>query len=247
MTLGAVSYLNTVPFIYGIQSARTLQTALLLSPPSQCAANFAAGRVDVALVPVAAIPTLPSARIVTRYCLGAVGKVRTVVLVSDAPLDEIRTIYLDFHSLTSARLVQILCRELWHIAPEFWPLTDYSLIEQREKTDAFLLIGDKVFDYEGRLSHSHDLALAWIALTGLPMLFAAWVARPSVPEAFIAELDAALAYGTTHIPEAIAALGHGGNPYASEYLTKNLDYHLDAPKREALQRYWDYAPRVREG
>ncbi len=247
MTLEAVSYLNTVPFIYGIESVTQLQAALLLSPPNQCAAHFRDRKTDVALVPVAAIPALDDARIVTSWCLGAVGDVRTVVLVSDSPLEQIERVYLDFHSLTSARLVQLLCDELWHISPDFQSLTDYTTIERRRPTDAFLLIGDKVFGYEGRFAQSHDLARAWRALTGLPMVFAAWVAHKSICDEQIAQLDEALEYGVAHIPEAIQALGHGDKPYALDYLTQNMNYHFDARKQQALQRFWDYAPRVSPG
>ena len=77
--IAAVSYLNTVPFIYGIASADNLRARLLLSPPSGCARTLAEGKAGIALIPVAAIPSIPDIDIVTPWCIGASGSVRTVV------------------------------------------------------------------------------------------------------------------------------------------------------------------------
>ncbi len=239
LTISAVSYLNTVPFIYGIEHADGLRASLLLSPPNQCVENYKNGKADLALVPVAAIPALADAHIITDYCLGAVRSVRTVVLVSDSPLEKIKTLYTDFHSVTSARLVAVLCRELWNIAPLFAPLDDYGIIETRKEGDAFLLIGDKVFGYEGMMQNSWDLADAWRELTGLPFVFACWIARKGVPEEAIEALNKALAWGVAHIPEAVRASVHAEKPYAEEYLTKNIDYLFDRQKQQALSLFWE--------
>ena len=80
--IAAVSYLNTIPFIYGIGHEGNLRAELLLSPPAVCAKNFAEHKADIALVPAAAVPSLADAEIVTEYCIGAAGPVRTVVLLS---------------------------------------------------------------------------------------------------------------------------------------------------------------------
>ena len=77
--IAAVSYLNTIPFIYGIEHEGNLRAELLLSPPSLCAKNFAEHKADIALVPAAAVPSLADAQVVTEYCIGAAGPVRTVV------------------------------------------------------------------------------------------------------------------------------------------------------------------------
>ncbi len=238
-SVAAVSYLNTIPFIYGIEHAVDLRADLLLSPPSTCTRNFAEGRADVALVPSGSLPSLKDARIVTPFCLGASGSVRTVVLVSDAPLDGIRRIWLDSHSLTSVRLVRILAGELWGIDPEWADLDDYAAVDDARPGDAFLLIGDKVFGYEGRFARSWDLADEWRRLTGLPFVFAVWVARGDRPENEQA-LTEALRYGLDHIPEAIARYGYT-QPYALEYLTRNIDYKLDTFKRQALALFLDKA------
>lgn len=254
MSLGrvaAVSYLNTVPFIYGIEHARSLRADLLLAPPSANVDAFISGQADIALVPSAAVPLLDDAEIITSYCLGAHNPVRTVVILSDTPIENVTRIYLDSHSRTSALLSKILCDELWHIRPEFVHMADYSVVGDRQPGDGFLLIGDKVFDYEGRFTYKYDLAEAWIGMTGLPFVFAVWVARHSVPAANIEALGQALAYGVAHIPESIAWYGHSGKPYALDYLTNNIDFIFDEQKHKALALYWDkglkFSPRVNPG
>lgn len=89
-SIAAVSYLNTIPFIYGIRHEGNFRADLLLSPPSECTKNYVEGRADLALLPAAAVPSLKSTDVITEYCIGAVGPVRTVVLLSDGPVSEVR-------------------------------------------------------------------------------------------------------------------------------------------------------------
>ncbi|MEO6037657.1 MAG: MqnA/MqnD/SBP family protein, partial [Saprospiraceae bacterium] len=122
LRISAVSYLNTKPFIYGLYRSDLGDILdLSLDIPALCAQKLLTGEADLALAPVAIIPELPEAYIVSDYCIGAVGKVKTVCLFSNTPLSEIKQIYLDFHSRTSVALVRILCAQYWHIQPEFVP------------------------------------------------------------------------------------------------------------------------------
>lgn len=108
--ISAVSYLNTIPFIYGIQADQNLlsQVSLRLEYPSKCADLLKAGLVDLSLIPVAVIPQIPHAEIISDFCIGANGKVNTVMLYSDYPLNEIKSIALDYQSRTSVMLTKIL-------------------------------------------------------------------------------------------------------------------------------------------
>ena len=100
----AVSYLNTIPFVYGLQHADSLRADLLLAPPADCAKNYIEGRADIALLPVAVVPELKNTNIVTDYCIGAVGAVRTVTVMSNEPITTVKRIWLDAHSRTSVQL-----------------------------------------------------------------------------------------------------------------------------------------------
>lgn len=243
--ISAVSYLNTVPFIYGMQHAGVdLHADLLLSPPSGTAAALRNHQADIALVPVAAIPSIPGIRIVSDMCIGAHDAVRTVVLVSNTPVAELEKIYLDSHSVTSALLVKILAAEKWNIAPGWETLDDYSVLDDPQGKTGYLLIGDKVFGAEGKFRYVYDLAEEWIDMTSLPFVFAAWVATDDVDDESIAALSKALKYGTGHIAEAIEENGYGDKEYAYDYLTKNIDFLFDEQKKQAMKLFWDKGMKV---
>lgn len=228
----AVSYLNTLPFIYGIEqrvaassalSAREAgmplaggDIALSLRVPSLCAASAIEGATDIALIPVAAIPLIPdfqtagpdssrfTPQIITDYCIGAEGAVDTVVLLSDTPLADIRRVYLDSHSRTSVQLVRVLAREHWHISPRWVDFADCS--GELGPGEAMVAIGDKVFGLRAGhdYAYSYDLAQEWHDFTGgLPFVFAAWVACTEAGLEYAPRLNEALAYGVGHIAESI--------------------------------------------
>lgn len=249
--IAAVSYLNTVPFIYGISHADKLRAELLLTPPASCAEAYLTNKADIALVPVGALPYLEDAEIVTSFCIGAEKDVRTVTIMSNVPMNKVKKIWLDSHSMTSALLTRILAAELWKIKPAWEDLTDYAVADKPSDEDAFLLIGDKVFDYEGKFSHTYDLADCWRQLTGKPFVFAVWVARKGTGPEIIEALEESLTLGVERVWEAMVEYGHSERPYAYSYLTENIDFLFDNQKRQALELFWDkgmkVAPRANPG
>jgi chorismate dehydratase len=239
ISVAAVSYLNTIPFLYGLRHSEELSVDLLLSPPSGCTAAFNEHKADIALIPVGGLPKLKDQDfdIVTSWCIGADGPVRTVVLTSNEPLKKIERVWLDGHSNTSVALARRLAAERWKISPEWVDLTDYSRLDNPQKGDAFVIIGDKVFEHEGRFTHTWDLAEEWRAHTGLPFVFAVWVARKNIAPETIDALERALTLGVERIYESILESPYADKPYAYEYLTRNIDYFFDEPKRRALQKF----------
>ncbi len=244
ISVAAVSYLNTIPFLYGIRHADNLRADFLLSPPGGCTEAFDERRADVALVPVGGLPKIkdPDFDIVTSWCIGAEGPVRTVVMVSNSPLKAIRRVWLDSHSHTSVELVRHLSAAYWRISPQWVHLDDYSVLENPAEGDAFVLIGDKVFDNEGRFANSWDMADEWVKYAKLPFVFAVWVARKSVPAETLAALEDALTLGVERIYESILESDYADRPYAYEYLTRNIDYFFDEQKRRGLDRFRDELP-----
>ena len=143
--IAAVSYLNTIPFIYGIRHEGNLRADLLLAPPADCYLNYAEGRADIALMPSAMVPTLKSTSIITDYCIGANGKVRTVELFSNVPIQQVRRIFLDVHSRTSVQLVGYLAANYWHIQPSLvWPKPYLAGAECASRTAELQLCSDQV-------------------------------------------------------------------------------------------------------
>ena len=240
----AVSYLNTIPFIYGLRHHANLGAELLLAPPATCYQSFVEGKADIALVPAAMVPSLPDAEIITDYCIGAVDKVRTVVVMSNTPIEKVRRIYLDAHSKTSVQLCGFLAKKLWHIEPEWVAMSDYEQLCHAEEGDAFLLIGDKVFDHEGEFSFVYDLAEEWHKATKMPFTFAVWVARKGLSYDVRDELQAAFTYGVEHIYEAILESDYADKEYAYDYLTRNIDFLFDIQKHNALKKFWDYGLKI---
>ena len=105
---------------------------------------------------------------------------RTVVLLSNEPIEKARRVFLDAHSLTSVQLAGYC----WRSTGKSPPNTIRSKIMRSWGTPCrrrLLLIGDKVFDHEGRFAYSYDLAAEWKKATRLPFAFAVWVARKYRP------------------------------------------------------------------
>jgi chorismate dehydratase len=107
--ISAVKYANTYPFIYGLtESGFDKKIILETDHPADCAAKLIKGNVDIGLIPVASLPKLKEYHIISDYCIGANGNVRTVLLLSNCQFEEIETIYLDYRSRSSVVLSKYL-------------------------------------------------------------------------------------------------------------------------------------------
>jgi chorismate dehydratase len=242
LKISAVSYLNTFPFVYGIQRSDFLKDYRLdLDIPSLCAEKLKKGLVDVALIPVGALNDLTSYEFVTDFCIGAVHTVKTVLLLSHKPLHEIREIGLDYDSRTSVQLVKVLARHQWKIDP-LWKNLKRGQASQEHGVEAIVAIGDKTFELVKKYPYCYDLAEEWIRLTSLPFVFAAWVTTKKLSEPLQTALNGALEYGISHIKETleffIDKLPAGED--CQSYLEKNISYSFDEPKRDGLRLFLDY-------
>ncbi len=238
--ISAVAYLNAAPLVYGLQHSPISESIdLSLDIPAVGAQKLLSGEVDVALIPVAAIPQTSDFNIVTDYCIGAVATVATVAVFAHQPLETLHTIYLDAHSRTSVQLVQLLAREYWHVKPNFKPIENYAGIEQVKDGVGYLLIGDKTFGLPPKFSHVYDLAEAWIAHTSKPFVFAAWVARKGINDSFITSLNNTLTFGVQHIDDVIGEMmqKYPGVDVA-HYLTQNISYPLNEAKRDGMRLFF---------
>jgi chorismate dehydratase len=239
VNISAVAYLNAAPFIYGLQRSPFIESvALSLDIPAVGAQKLLSGQADIALTPVAAIPQNSNFSVVTDYCIGATGAVASVAIFARDAIERLHTIYMDAHSRTSTALAQLLAREYWRISPRFEPLKNYGDTMALEDGAGYLLIGDKTFAARRRFTFAYDLAQAWIAHTGKPFVFAAWVAKRGVPAATVARLNDALLLGVTHV-EDVCRQAQPSYPEVdvAGYLTSNISYPLDAAKREGMETF----------
>lgn len=234
----AVSYLNTKPLLYGLVRSDLYDSIdLSLDIPSEGARKLITGEVDLGLVPVAVIPEIPNARIISDYCIGAVGAVKTVGIFSRVPIEKITRLYLDFHSRTSIRLAQLLLREYWQVEPELVPAGP-DFLRHLGPTEAAVVIGDRTIGLETRFPYFYDLSEHWHRHTGLPFVFAAWVARSPLPSGFEECFNRALRSGVEAIDE-LQFLLPSPHPDFSlfDYFTKYISYELDVSKRNALELF----------
>ena len=240
--LCAVSYLNTKPFLEGLErffTQKELQIQTLI--PSQCARSFIDGGTDVALVPVGSLLELKDVFLIDRFCIGAEGKVDSVFLFSNEPIENITTVYLDHHSRTSNGLTKILFRHHWKKDILYLQDSDYfNLIDGNR---AGVIIGDRAIVMKDKYRYCYDLASEWQAWTGLPFAFAVWVYRSEkVGAELLNRLESAFDWGINHLS---ATAGKWASEFmmteerAYFYLSECINYYFDEPKRQAFSRYLD--------
>ena len=237
--VSAVSYLNTKPLLYGIElHAVRNDIDLNLDYPAIIAQSLRENTTDLGLVPVAAITSIPNARIVSDFGIAADGKVASVCIFSKVPIDQIERIYLDYQSRTSVKLAQILLKYHWVKEVVFIQASE-NYISQIEGTNAGVIIGDRALECLPHFEFIYDLADAWKQFTGLPFVFAAWVANKDLPQEFIEKFNEANETGLLHLPEVIAQ-----NPYPAYdlniYYRKNIQYVIDDEKKKGLELFLHY-------
>ena len=200
LKISAISYLNTVPFVFGLEQSGFLKDfSMEFDVPSSCASKLIYNQTDIGIVPVATIPFIPNSEIITDFCIGAIGPVKTVILVGNQPLEEISTVYLDPESRTSVQLVRILDREYWKTRFTFLPLQEGMITTELKAGEAAVLIGDKTFGLEKKFRFVYDLSAVWFDFTGLPFVFAVWVANKEIREPLKHQFSRALEYGINHL------------------------------------------------
>lgn len=237
--MGAVSYLNTKPLIYGFEKGLLAdEISLLFDYPSNIARGLLDNSIDIGLVPVAVIPALSHPHILPGYGIATDGEVASVALFSDVPLEEIQTILLDYQSRTSVALLKLLLQKYWKINPRLEP-AGAGYEETIGGTTAGLVIGDRALVQRRRSVYIFDLGSAWKDMTGLPFVFAAWVSNRPFDPGFEKRFSDAVAEGLQQLDAVIAQ-----NPFAwydlHTYYTQNISYPLDAAKMKGLELFLSY-------
>jgi chorismate dehydratase len=237
ISVGAVSYLNTKPLLYGIVRSKELldQIELVIDYPSRIASMLVQGKIDVGLIPVAAIPQLKEWHIIGDYCIGAEKAVASVCLFSDVPLHQIERVLLDYQSKTSVNLCKVLLKHYWKISPVLENAKE-DFREHIHGTTAGVVIGDRALEQRLTSPYIYDLAEAWQQFTGLPFVFAAWIANKELPECFCKLFNEANAVGLRELDKVVDE-----NPYLiydlNKYFGENINYCLTSEKRKGLEKF----------
>ena len=240
LNVGCVSFLNAKPLIYGLENARDVR--LTLEVPSRLLDGMLDHRFDVALLPVIDYQRMPGLKLLTSGGIGCDGETLTVRIFSPIPIEQVRTLACDTDSHTSVALAKVVLKRLYGITPRFIDLAAGALTGET----ALLLIGDKVVCEEpAGLPHQLDLGEGWKRLTGLPFVFAAWIARQGIELGDLPDkLEAAKRGGLTHLDEIIAryAIPRGWPAdIAHRYLAEYLKFDVEADQMKAIRLFHQYA------
>ena len=233
--VGVISYLNSMPFVYGLKSIKMSKSINLFSSyPAEIADQLRERELDIALVPVVVLNDLKDVIIISDYCIGSENTVDTVCLYSHVPIHEIKSISLDYQSRTSVELLKLLLRDYWKISPVLYNSSKESQYNIKDD-QASLVIGDRAFDLNGKYAYTYDLAESWKKMTGMPFVFACWVSRINLDSIFQKEFNFALKYGVDNIDNAIFQEQiSSANINYKDYLNKKISYDFNEDKKRAL-------------
>jgi chorismate dehydratase len=255
LRISAISFLNTAPlmwdFVHG-DAGRNFEISYTV--PSACARALKAGTADIGIIPAAAYTEIPGLAVIPDIAIASRQPVRSILLVSKVPVEQIRTVALDTSSMTSVALTKVLFEKWLGGARSYSsmpPEIDKMLVDH----DAGLLIGDPALRVDRSRYYTLDLAEEWIRFTGKPFVFAFWAVRRDA----LAEADPALdlaaifqcsrdhgldAANVDHISQEWAPRLELSDADVRSYLTENIYYELDAPCLDGLRTFYRYAAEI---
>jgi chorismate dehydratase len=267
MRVGRIPYVNCYP-VYGAidRGVVPLGGTLVTGVPSALNKRMAEGTLDISVV-----SAVEYARDARRYLLlpdlaiSCDGPVRSVMLFSRHAARDLdgRRVIVSRSSMTSVALLELLFENVWHARPEFVAgdaeMSDIAGFD-RDPHDARLVIGDAALVLRGEARphvaddlhatglpsypFAYDLGETWKAWTGLPFVFAVWVAQRTAPVAEALGIHASLItsrnWGLDHLSvlagQASQATGVS-EPVCLEYLS-GLDYGLSYEHLAGLTEFF---------
>lgn len=252
MRISAISYLNTAPLMWDFEHGEAgQQFDIAYTLPSACARELESGVADIGIIPAAAYASVPGLVVLPDVAIASRSPVRSILLVSERPLEKIRTIAVDTSSLTSVALTKTLFAKWLGGGRRFTPMAP-DIGKMLHGHDAGLIIGDPALQIDRSRYFTLDLAEEWIRYTGKPFVFAFWaVRRQALPQASTSsDLAAVFQQSRDHGLEPVS-VGHISHEWAPRlglqeenvrsYLTESIYYKLDAACLEGLQLFYRYA------
>ncbi|MGA9043229.1 MAG: menaquinone biosynthesis protein [Terriglobales bacterium] len=260
LRISAISYLNTAPLMWDFEHSEGGQPNVAsnfdvsYTVPSRCAAELQQGSADIGIIPAAAFASIPDLTILPGVAIASRRAVRSILLVSKRPLEQIGTVALDTSSLTSVALTQILFAKLWQRKISFSAAAP-DLESMLQQYDAALLIGDPALKVDRSQYLTYDLAEEWIRFAGKPFVFAFWAVRQAALKNAAPSLDLAAIFQESRDhglrPESLDQIARDWAPKLGlsessvrSYLSENIHYYLDAECLEGLQLFYRYAAEI---
>ena len=249
LNIGTVPYCNAFPLIHYLPECLP-GTVISEWLPSQMRQQLVEKKLDLAMMPVAELIHLPQGKIVSNCSIACNGAVRSVLLFSRKPIEQIRTIALDTASRSSVMICELMLHHFYGIQPEKHRLeTNQNPNDCR--TDAFLVIGDRALACQPAecWAHHYDIGELWKSKTDLPLVFAAWIGcSPQVEESAIAlALQASRDRGLQNLEVILDAKERQGvalplgREQILDYYRQAVVYTMGKPERAGLQYFFDLA------
>lgn len=256
LRISAISFLNTAPLMWDFEhgdAAADFQTEYTV--PSACAAALAANQADIGIIPAFTYAQIPDLVILPNIAIASRDRVRSILLVSRKPMEEVRTVAVDTSSRTSVALLQVLFAKFFGAPRRLTPHPP-QLDAMLRGHDAALLIGDAALQVPADAGYYlYDLAHLWHAATGKAFVFAFWAVRLdalhrkrqglSLTRVFQQSRDHGLE------PDNIAAIAREwsaklglGEADIRSYLTENIHYYLDRESHAGLKLFLQYSQEV---
>lgn len=232
-----MSYLNTKPLLFGLEHGQLSdEIELLLDYPANLVRLLQTNQIDIGLIPVGALPSLGEYQIISDYCIGTEGEVASVAVFSEVPMEEIDTVLLDYQSRTSVMLCKILFEKYWKKKVQFINTKDESYIDNIRGNVAGLVIGDRALKVRDAIKYKFDLGLGWKEMTGLPFVFAVWVAVLKSSQTTSDDILDFCSFGLNNLDQVISA-----NPYPyynlERYYRENIAYRLSPEMKRSIDLY----------
>jgi chorismate dehydratase len=251
LRISAISYLNTAPLMWDFEHGSAGSAFdISYTVPSRCAAQLGDGSADIGIIPAAAYVTLPNLLILPGVAIASRRSVRSILLVSQVPLEKVRTVALDNCSLTSAALTKVLFAKWWGGGRKFTSM-EPVLDQMLERHDAALVIGDPALKVDRSRYCTYDLAEEWVRLTGKPFVFAFCAVRQAALQDS-APLDLAEIFQRSRDhglePRNLDVIARDWAPRVGlseagvkQYLTENIHYSLDPESIAGMRLFYRYA------
>jgi chorismate dehydratase len=255
LRISAISYLNTAPLMWDFEqgeAGRDFDISYTL--PSACARSLGEGTADVGIIPAAAYAEIPGLLVLPDVAIASRRAVRSILLVSKVPIEQVRKVALDTSSMTSMALTKVLF-EKWLGGGRTYTSMAPDIDQMLAEHDAGLLIGDPALKIDRKRYHTLDLAEEWIRHTGKPFVFAFWAVRRDALKEAAPSLDLAAVFQNSrdHGLES-SSLNQIAREWAPRlnisesnvrnYLTQNIHYQLDAGCLAGLQLFYRYAAEI---
>ena len=244
LRISVVQYLNSVPLIWGmLHGPQQGKYELQFATPAHCADAVRDGQADVGIIPAIEYHRIPHLQIIPGISIASKARVRSVLLLSKAPIEKIQSVAVDTSSRTSVAFLRILLGKFYSRPVKLMPSAPHPE-EMLMCADSALVIGDPALTYRGS-AEIYDLAAEWRKFTGLPFVFAFWAGHENKHlSECLKDFDESRQFGLGHVDDIVAEYAPKLDLPLAEvkvYLTENIDYSLDEENLRGLRLFFKLA------